>query len=74
MLTGLQQWDINLHDLTGLHKIYGSGDPRCYWSQGGPVIRGEDDESQLTARKVLLISDILVASEQQIEPRLLSRV
>ena len=33
-----------------------------------------DDKSQFTARKILLIPDILIAGEQQVEPRLLGRV
>ena len=49
-------------------------DAVTYSSQGGPVIRRKDHERQLTARKVLLIPDILVASEQQVKLRLLSRV
>jgi hypothetical protein len=38
------------------------------------VIRGQDEKTQLTACKILLILDILIAGEQQIEPRLLSRI
>ena len=33
-----------------------------------------DDKSQFTARKILLIPDILIAGEQQVEPRLFGRV
>ena len=38
------------------------------------MIRGEHDESQLAAREVLLIPDVLVARQQQIEPLSLGRV
>jgi hypothetical protein len=37
---------------------------RCKWPQGRLVIRGENDKSQLTAGKILLISYILIAGEE----------
>jgi hypothetical protein len=70
----LQQRDIDPNYLAGLHEIDGRGDSRRNSPQGRPVIRGQDDKSQLTARKILLILDILITGEQQIETRLLSRV
>jgi hypothetical protein len=57
-----------------LHEIDGGDDSRRYSPQGRPVIRGQDDKSQLTARKILLILDTLIAGEQQVEPRLFGRV
>jgi len=57
-----------------LHEIDGCGDSRRNSPQGRPVIRRQDDQSQLTARKVLLIPDILIAGKQQVEPRFLGRV
>jgi hypothetical protein len=61
---GLQRRDIDPDDLPGLHEIDRCGDSRCNSPQGRPVIRGQDDQSQLSARKILLIPDILIAGEQ----------
>jgi hypothetical protein len=38
------------------------------------VIRGQDDESQFAARKILVIPNLLIAGKEQVEPRLLGRV
>ena len=69
---GLQHRDIDANDLPGSHKIDGRGDLCRSSPQRRPVIRRQDDKSQLTARKILLMRDILIAGDQHIEPRLLS--
>ena len=68
---GLQHRDIHANDLPGLHKIDGRGDLCRGSPQRQPVIRRQDDKSQLTAREILLMRDTLIAGEQHIEPRLL---
>jgi len=65
---------FDFYDLAGLHKINGSGDACRDSPQRGPVIRGEDHESQLAVTQVLLVVDILVARKQHIEPCLLRSV
>jgi len=70
----LRRREIDFNDLSGLHEVDRRGDSRCNSPQGRPVVRGEDDKSQFTIRKVLLILDVLIAGKQQIEPRLFSRV
>ena len=66
------QWGyVDFYDLPALYKINCGGDARRDWPRGRPVIRREDDESDLTVREVLLIPDILAAMEQQVKPTLL---
>jgi len=70
----LQHRDIEHNDLPGLQEIDGGCDSRGNWLQGRPMIRGQNEKSQLTVSKILLMPQILIASEQQFESRLLSRV
>jgi hypothetical protein len=50
-----------------LYKINGSGDSRSDSPQSRPVVRRENKQRQLAARKILLVSHILIAGEEQIE-------
>jgi hypothetical protein len=43
------------------------GNPVRHWPQAWPVIRGQHDNGQTPACEILLMADILVASEQDIE-------
>src|SRR5439155_7407591 len=71
--SGLQHRDIEPNDLPGLHEINGCGDSCGNWPQGRPVVRRQDEKSQLTGRQILLIPDVLIAGEQEVEPSLLLR-
>ena len=70
----LQRRDIQRDNLAGLYEIDGRRDSRSQWPQSGPVVRGQDHESQPAPGETLLIPDILIAGQQQIEPGLLRRV
>lgn len=59
--------DVYLDDLTRLSEVDGRGDLRGPAPQVGPVVRTEHNQSHPAAGQVLLILDVLIASNEGIE-------
>jgi hypothetical protein len=66
--------DVESHYLPALNKVNRRGNPLCNVPQTRPVVGRQDDNRQPPASKILLIADILIASEQDVEPRFLDCV
>jgi hypothetical protein len=70
----LQIADVQPDHLPALNEVNRLGNSVRYEPQAGPMIGGQDNHRQPPTGEILLIADILVASEQNVEPRLLRRI
>jgi hypothetical protein len=64
----LQIADVQPDHLPALNEVNRLGNSVRYEPQAGPMIGGQDNHRQPPTGEILLIADILVASEQNVEP------